>query len=108
MLADDLVKAVLDDWHSAPIDEKLRVTLGFLEKVTLTPADVGPDDVAPLRVAGVSDQAIEDALYVCAYFNLIDRLADAFGFFIPPAEVIAQGAAFLLEHGYLESIRPLP
>ena len=100
-----MVKAVLDDWHSAPIDEKLRATLGFLEKVTLTPGDVGPDDVAPLYAAGVSEQAIEDALYVCAYFNLIDRLADSFGFFIPSTEAIAQRAAFLLEHGYLESIR---
>jgi alkylhydroperoxidase family enzyme len=99
---------VLDDWHSAPIDEKLRVMLGFLEKVTLTPGEVGPDDIAPLRAAGVTDQAIEDALYVCAYFNLIDRLADSFGFFVPPAEVIEQRAAFLLEHGYLQSIRPLP
>jgi uncharacterized peroxidase-related enzyme len=108
VLPDDVVKAVLDDWHSAPIDERLRVTLGFLEKVTLTPGEVGPDDVTPLRSAGVSDQAIEDALYVCAYINLIDRLANSFGFSVPPVEAIAQRAAFLLEHGYLQSIRPLP
>ena len=96
----------MDDWRTAPIDEKLRATLGFLEKVTLAPGAVGPDDVAPLRAAGVSEQAIEDALYVCAYFNIIDRLADAFDFYVPSAEAFAQRAGMLLEHGYLQSIRP--
>ena len=32
-----------------------------------------------VRAAGASDAAITDALYVCFAFNLIDRLADAFG-----------------------------
>lgn len=79
--------------------------LGFLEKVTLAPGTVGPDDIIPLREAGVSDQAIEDALYVGAYFNIIDRLADSFNFFVPSAEAFAQRAGTLLEQGYLQSIR---
>ena len=58
---DDTVAAVLNDWRTAPIDAKLRAMLGFLEKLTLTPAEVGPADVAPLRAAGLSDAAIEDA-----------------------------------------------
>ena len=48
--------------------------------MTLVPGNVGPDDIALLRAAGVSDQAIGDALYACAYFNIIDRLADSFDF----------------------------
>jgi alkylhydroperoxidase family enzyme len=67
--------------------------LGFLEKLTLHPADVGPDDVKPLRVVGLSDAAIEDAIYVCVYFNIIDRVADSLGFAVPPAAVFAAGAA---------------
>ena len=61
---------MLDDWRSAPIDQKLRATLGFLEKLTLTPGEIAQDDIAPMRAAGVSDQAIEDAIYVCTYFNV--------------------------------------
>jgi hypothetical protein len=53
LLSHDLVEAVLADWRSAPIGEQVRVTLGFLEKVTRSPADVGPDDISPLRAAGV-------------------------------------------------------
>jgi alkylhydroperoxidase family enzyme len=54
--------------------------LGYLEAVTLRPESVGAADAAALRAADVSDDAIVDALLVCAYFNLIDRLADTFGF----------------------------
>ena len=96
-----MVEAVLEDWHTAPLDEKVRVTLGLLEKVTLTPGEVGPPDVAPLRAAGVNEQAIKDALVVCALFNIIDRMADALDVAKPSAEGFAQTAERLLEQGYL-------
>ncbi len=101
MLTDEKVAAVLDDWRTAPIDEKLRATLGLLEKVTLTPGEVGPADIAPLRALGISEQAIEDALVVCALFNIIDRMADALDVAVPSAEGFAQTGERLLEHGYL-------
>jgi alkylhydroperoxidase family enzyme len=80
--------------------------LGFLEKVTLAPGSVGPEDVVPLRAAGVSEEAIEDALYVCTYFNIIDRMADSLDFYVPSAEALALHAGTLLEQGYLQSIKP--
>jgi len=82
------------------------VTLGFLEKVTLTPGSIGPEDVAPLRAAGVSEQAIEDALYVCTYFNIIDRMADSLDFYVPSPEALSRRADMLLEQGYLQSVKP--
>jgi uncharacterized peroxidase-related enzyme len=100
VLSDALVNAVLDDWHTAPISAKLRATLGFLEKLTLTPGEVTPADVAPLRLAGVSDQAIADAVRVCALFNLIDRVADALNFAVPSPASFAQAAEMLLKRGY--------
>lgn len=100
-----MVRAVLDDWHTAPINEKLRAALGLLEKVTLAPATVKPDDILPVRAVGVSEQAIEDALYVCAYFNIIDRIADALNFSVPPLQALALRAGVLLENGYSQSIR---
>ena len=101
MLSAGLVTAVLDDWRTSPIDEKLRLTFGLLEKVTLTPWEVGSEDVTPLRAAGISEQAIEDALVVCALFNIIDRMADALAVAIPSAEGFVRTAERLLEHGYL-------
>jgi alkylhydroperoxidase family enzyme len=91
---------VLNDWRTAPIQEKLRVMLGFLEKLTLDPQSLTPADVRPLREAGLSDAAIEDAMHVCAQFNIYDRLADSFCFDVPGPDAFAQGAVRLLRRGY--------
>ena len=68
---------MLTDWRTAAIELPLRAMLGYLEAVTLRPGEVGPADVEAVREAGVSDQAMVDALLVAAYFNLIDRLREA-------------------------------
>jgi alkylhydroperoxidase family enzyme len=75
-----VVDAILRDPATAPFSEKLRAMLAFLERLTLVPSDVGPDDVARLRAAGVSDAAAREALYSAFVFGVMDRLADAFGF----------------------------
>jgi alkylhydroperoxidase family enzyme len=95
-----LVAAVLADWRTAPLDPKLRATLGFLEKLTLTPADVHPADLDPLRAAGVSDEGIEDAIHACVLFNIYDRLADSFRFHLPDAEGYAASGRNLMRRGY--------
>jgi uncharacterized peroxidase-related enzyme len=97
---DAFVRAVLDDWRRAAMNEKLRATLGFLETLTLRPDEVGPADIAPLRAAGVSDAAIEEAINVCALFNVYDRLADALGWYLPGADGYAASARNLLKRGY--------
>jgi alkylhydroperoxidase family enzyme len=95
-----LTKAVLEDWRTAAIDEKLRATLGFLEKVTLSPDEVGPADADVARDAGVSDAALVDAVYVCTIFNVIDRISDALDFAIPSPEEFNKQAKILLKRGY--------
>jgi alkylhydroperoxidase family enzyme len=76
----------------------LRATLGLLEKLTLTPEDVSPQDMETVRETGVSEDAIVDAIYICSTFSLIDRVADALDFEIP--ESFARGAAGQLKRGY--------
>ena len=95
-----MVQAALDDWRTAPIDDRLKATLGFLQKLTLTPADVGPADAELVRAAGVSDEAIEDAIHVCVLFNIYDRLEHTFGFDMPSPDVFRRQAALLLKLGY--------
>jgi alkylhydroperoxidase family enzyme len=94
------VQRILDDWRSAPLDERLRATLGFLERLTLEPASVTAADVAPLKALGLSEEAIEDAIHVTVLFNIYDRMADTLAFDIPPKEGFAQGASRLLARGY--------
>jgi hypothetical protein len=68
--------------------------------VTLEPDRVGSDDIDAVRAAGVSDQAISDALHVTFCFNLIDRLADAFAWRVQSGPEFDKDAKFLLKRGY--------
>lgn len=94
------MEAALKDWRTAPIPEKLREMLGFLEKMTLQPGDLSPADVVPLRAAGLTDEEIADAIHVCAAFNLINRLADALGWEMQGDAAVHRYADLLLKMGY--------
>ena len=91
---------MLADWRTAPLDPKLRATLGFLEKLTLAPTEVGPADVKPLRAAGLTDEAVEDAIHVCVLFNIYDRLADSLTFHLPGPDGYAASGRSLMKRGY--------
>ena len=94
------VWGVLDDWKHAPLEERTRAMLAFIEKMTLSPDALSAEDVKPLRAVGLSDAAIEDAIHVCTLFSVYTRLADSFEFDIPPQEGFEQSATRLLSRGY--------
>ncbi|MDG4824578.1 alkylhydroperoxidase AhpD family core domain-containing protein [Asanoa sp. WMMD1127] len=93
------VAAVLADLDTAPIAEPLRATLRMLGTLTRD-GTVGADDMRAVLAAGVTPRQIEDALAVCAAFNITDRLADAFGFEVLSPEGFDAGAKYLLKRGY--------
>ena len=78
----------------------MRAALGLIEKLALVPEEISRADVDTVRAAGVSDDAIEDAAFVCALFTTYVRLADTFKFDIPPAEGFEDAAKMLLKVGY--------
>lgn len=88
------------EWNTGALPGKVQAVLPFLEKLTLSPDEVGPEDVRKLREAGLSDEAIRDAIYVCVDFSIIDRLADSFGFELLSQEEFRNAARFLLKMGY--------
>jgi AhpD family alkylhydroperoxidase len=91
--------ALLSDPDMAAIEEPLRATLLMLGKLTREHA-VDADDIRTVLAVGASRRQIEDALAVCFSFNVIGRLADAFGFFVPGPKAFAAGAKYLLARGY--------
>ena len=99
-LGKEIAKAVLDDPERAPIDERLRATLRLLRTLTLEPDRVDAAAVRAAHAAGVSDEAIRDAIRVCALFNTIDRVADAVQFHVRSADEFARDAVTLLKRGY--------
>ena len=58
---------------------ELAAVLPLLQKLTTAPDSVTPIDIAPVRAAGVPDEAIVDALHVNLIFNTVNRMANAFG-----------------------------
>jgi alkylhydroperoxidase family enzyme len=93
---------VLDDFESAPIDEKLRATLRFLKKMTLEPQTLTSADARAVLDAGVGRDALTHAIHVAYLFNVYDRLADAMGWDVPDSALGAYqvSAKRLLSRGY--------
>jgi len=99
-------QAIVADWRTAPVGAEVRAVLVFLEKLTLRPESLQPADAEAVRRAGVSDEALRDAITVCALFSMIVRLADALGWDVPSPERLAARAPAMLEGGYaLAAIR---
>ena len=81
-------------WSSLPreeFDERTLALLDYTRKLTLRPREMGEDDAAALRAAGVEDGELVEANQICASFNyyvrclngLGTRLDDAVGL-VPP------------------------
>ena len=74
--------------------------LGFIETLTLRPEELTQADAQRVREAGVSDQAIVDAIHVAALFNMITRMADSLGWDVPPWQAFMARAEPMLREGY--------
>lgn len=75
----ELVTAVLEDYTTAPISEKERALFAFLAKVLESSPTTTAADVARVRDAGWTDEAIYDAITVCALFQFYNTWIDASG-----------------------------
>jgi len=95
-----IVQAALTDYKRAPIAEKLKAVLGFLEKLELRPGEVSADDVEVVLTAGVSREEIVDALAVLTLFSITVRCADTFNFAPLKDKELEKSAKRLLAQGY--------
>ena len=82
------------------MDEPLRATLGFLEKLTLRPDELRRQDAEDVLAAGVRRNALIDAIHIAALFAMIVRLADSFGWHVPLDQELAARAETRLGSSY--------
>ena len=82
------------------MDEPLRATLGFLEKLTLRPDELRAQDAEDVLAAGVRKDALIDAIHIAALFAMIVRLADSFDWHVPQEEELAARAEASLGSSY--------
>ncbi len=100
-MGDGTTKLVLEDYRTAPIDEKLRTVLGLLETMTLRPDQLGVNHVLEVLATGVTREAIREAFSVAFLFNTYDRLADTLGWELPDEGYYPKAGQRLLKKGYL-------
>lgn len=94
------VRAALDDYNTAPLPDKLRATLRFLEKMTREPDELDADDAGAVMAAGVTHSQLTEAVAVATLFNIITRYANALDFELPTDKQFARSSAILLKRGY--------
>ncbi len=94
------MQAVLADPQAADIRAPVKAMLAFIEKLVRNPDALTAEDADAIRTAGADDDALRTAIYICAGFTTITRLADTFEFAIPPDAGFRAGAKMLLARGY--------
>ena len=99
-LGQHTLDAVLADWRTAPVGERVRAMLSFLEKMTLRPDELGPSDAAALTAAGIERSAALEAIQICWAFNIGNRQADAYDVAVPSPAELSRATGFLLRSGY--------
>lgn len=72
-----LLAALTADWRDAELAPADRALCAYAEKLTRTPGSMEERDLEPLRRSGLDDRAVHEAIQVVAYFNYINRIADA-------------------------------
>jgi uncharacterized peroxidase-related enzyme len=74
-----MVKALQEDYASAPISEQDRAMLDYVVQVTKDATRISPKDHERLRAVGFDDKGILQITLIASWFNYINRVADALG-----------------------------
>lgn len=91
------VDALMDDIDKAAVDDRFKPVLRYGGKLTRQPDGLTQADADAIFAAGWDDQALHDAVSVCALFNFMNRLVEGLGitadsrYFGAAAERIAEG-----------------
>jgi len=78
-LDEPLVKAIQDDYRTAPLSDQDRTMLEYVEKITRDATQVSREDHDRLRAVGFDDKGILQITLIASWFNYINRVADALG-----------------------------
>ena len=73
------MNALRKDYRSAAISEQDRVMLDYVVKLTKDATLCSPADHDTLRAVGFDDKGILQITLIAAWFNYINKVADALG-----------------------------
>jgi alkylhydroperoxidase family enzyme len=95
-----MVDAVLEDYRTAPIDDREKALFAFIEKMNEQSNAVRREDIDRLTAAGWSQEAIYDAITVCSLFKFYNAWIDATGVHDLPAAGYEASGRRLATQGY--------
>ena len=98
-----LVDAVLEDFRTAPIGDREKALFAFLEKVNRDSSRLRKEDVDEATEAGWSEEALYDAITVCALFRFYNLWIDVTGVSDMTAASYAASGDRLASFGYIPS-----
>lgn len=75
----NVLPAMLKDLAGAELAPKLKAFMFFVRKMTLTPQEIGDQDIQDLVDAGWEEKAIHDASHVVGLFNYMNRMTFVHG-----------------------------
>ena len=78
-LDEALIASLREDYTQAPISEQDRAMLDYVVQLTKDATRLTPQDHDKLRAVGFNEQAILQITLIAAWFNYINRVADALG-----------------------------
>lgn len=78
-LDSDFVRALQEDYRTAPIGEADRAMLDYVVQLTKDATKISKDNHETLRAAGFDDKTILQITLIASWFNYINRVADALG-----------------------------
>ena len=97
----EVVDAVLTDHRTAPITGAEHALFRFIEKVNAESNQIQQDDIDAMKRAGWNEEAIYDAISVCALFRFYNTWIDATGVSDMPAASYAASGERMAAHGYV-------
>jgi uncharacterized peroxidase-related enzyme len=77
---------LMADLDTATVDGRIKPILAYVRKLTLSPARMVEADAEAVYAAGWDEQALFDAVSVCALFNFMNRIVEGSGIKRNPLE----------------------
>jgi uncharacterized peroxidase-related enzyme len=74
-----VLEGLLEDSGAERAGPRLAPVLAYLRKLTQTPARMTDADAQAVFAQGISEQALYDAITICALFNFMNRIVEGCG-----------------------------
>lgn len=65
------------NWRQADLSRRQAALAAYAEKLTVSPGEITPQDLEPLREVGLDDHQILEAVQVIGMFNMTNRVSTA-------------------------------